>query len=137
MEFLIVLVKNTDVVRNSPLAVVHRYLGQYLTLFYCKRDGRDKTIYAQDFLLTKESTYHPFDPKFVGKLQSESILGTASFQKDSVYDARLFSVSSLDGDDILIERIPKFYYKERVWVISGGVVDTDADSLNACSEVVV
>ena len=117
--------KESELLRNSPLAIVHRYHGQFLTYFYIKRGGRDKFIYSQDYLPGKE-----FSPSIVGKLESESILGAASFETNPVHDARLFSVSNLDGDNILVDRVPKFINKRRTWIIAGGVVDTDVDELS-------
>ena len=120
---------SSKLLRDSPLAIVHRYQGQLLTCFFVVRKGRDKMIYSQDIVNSDKTSLNPI-PRVVGKLDSNSILGAASFSKNPVYDARLFSVSNLDGDYILVDRVPKFIYQTLYWVIAGGVVDTDVDPLS-------
>ncbi|KAF8426071.1 hypothetical protein EV426DRAFT_710547 [Tirmania nivea] len=70
------------------------------------RDRQPKAIYSIDHI--PDSNLH-FTPKRVGKLEPPTILGAASFPATPLYDARQFSVSNLDGDNILVEHIPKYY----------------------------
>jgi len=124
--------------KNSPLAIAsHANDQKRLTAFYLQRQGKAQTIYALDLHGSDISHAITFKAQRVGKLEPSSNLGAASLSKyDEAsgffkYDARLFSVSKLDGDNVLLERIrnegDSAFYGE--WVISGGVVTTDVDHL--------
>ncbi|KAF8464890.1 hypothetical protein BDZ91DRAFT_849550 [Kalaharituber pfeilii] len=128
-----VILKSKELLKHSPLAIASRCNGRIVTIFFVKRDGQEKTIYSVDHL---PGSSLDFRPKRVGKLEPVSLLGAASFPANPLYDARQFSVSNLDGDDILVERVPKYYsqgYGGQQWVLSGGVVDTDVDYLKSRS----
>lgn len=123
----VILLAANELMKNSPLAIVSRGKNNPYTVFFAKRDGYVKTIYSLDYLPGMT-----FVPKRVGKLQSDSVIGAASFPTNSMCSARLFNVSNLDGDSILLERVPKFFAAKnggQMWVISGGLVDTDTDHL--------
>jgi len=128
---LSVILKAGELLKDSPLAIVGRCNGNTVTIFYVQRNGQQKSIFSIDRIPGSKLQFHP---KRVGKLEPDSILGAASFPANPLYDARQFSVSNLDGDNILVERIPKYYAKMlggQQWVLSGGVVDTDVDELKA------
>lgn len=127
---------NKQLSKNSPLALATSN-GKTMAIFYLQSEGRSKTIYSLNYMPGTEIS--KLSPIRIGKLEPDSVLGAASF-KSGRFDSRLFSVSNLDGDNILLERVPKevvlpagsIQRKEKLaWVISGGVVETDVDHLVA------
>lgn len=131
---LSVILPAKELLKDSPLAIATRRNGNMVTIFFVKRDGQQKCIYSIDHNPDTKNTEIQFKPKRVGKLEPDSLVGAASFSKSQLPDIRQFSVSNLDGDDILVERIPQYYKQKGVgqqsqWVFSGGVIDTDVDYL--------
>ena len=135
-----VLRNPSEIGKNSPLAIAVRRSGPCacprITVFYLKRQGINKYIFSLDI------NPHEIDaicfcrhlkPRRLGKLEPSSIMGAASFLNDKLADARFFSVSNLDGDNVLLERVPRrtitpFGGVEH-WEIPSGVIDTDVDHL--------
>ncbi|KAF8460746.1 hypothetical protein BDZ91DRAFT_766088 [Kalaharituber pfeilii] len=125
--------------KNSPVAMATRQTekgDEMITVFYLLRQGTYKFIFALDYKPDEDHSCRcsAKRPRRVGKLEPGSILGAASFQNNKD-DARLFSVSNLDGDTVLLERVPRkaatcaggpvFEY----WEMPSGIVDTDVDHL--------
>ena len=135
-----VLRNPSEIGKNSPVAIAIRRSGPCecprITVFYLQRQGINKYIFSLDI------NPHEIDaicfcrhlkPRRLGKLEPSSIMGAASFLHDKLADARFFSVSNLDGDNVLLERVPRrtitpFGGVEH-WEIPSGVIDTDVDHL--------
>ncbi|KAF8461492.1 hypothetical protein BDZ91DRAFT_736748 [Kalaharituber pfeilii] len=132
----IVIRESYQISKNSPLAIVPRRTEdgeQKVTVFYLQRQGSAKYIWALDYKPNDEYVIKSttLEPRRVGKIEPDSILGAASFQNDK-REARLFSVSCLDGDNILLERVPRrpeHGIGSDQWALACGIVDTDVDHL--------
>jgi len=120
------VIRNKDqLAKDSPLSVA---VGKHRPkVFYLHKERKTETIMALDIRL-EYGDQTIFQGVPVGKLEPGSDIASASFHNPthSKHDTRVYSVSKLDGDNILLERVQR---SEKQWAISGGVVDTDVDQL--------
>ena len=102
-------------------------------MFYLHKDRKTETIMALD-ILKGVASYEFLNAVPVGKLEPGSDIAAASLPMTKYgYNIRVYSVSKMDGDNILVERIQRPVRgtegAQQVWCLSGGVVDTDVDHI--------
>jgi len=135
------VIRNPDQIsKNSPLAIAIQSNSDPVA-FYIKRDiSLNETIYCTSIPSNVEDIVpEKLETCRIGRLEPSSNLGAATMaNRDKYPPIRLFSVSKLDGDNVLLERVQRFSHRHSVttatksttsWVISGGVVDTDVECL--------
>lgn len=93
----------SEIIQLSPLAIAARVAGG-VTAFYLQQEGSVPVLYSQYVPSAQGS--RPSAQR-VGTLEPSSVIGALSFRESGAIDARLLTVSMLDTDRVLLERVQK------------------------------
>ncbi|KAF8466313.1 hypothetical protein BDZ91DRAFT_725052 [Kalaharituber pfeilii] len=119
----------SGLLKKSALAIaIKKEYKNPVAFFVSKKDNVETIMSIEAPLKLPDVTSYPAQP--VGRLEPDSNIAAASLPAAFCANRppiRLFSVSKLDGEDVLMERIQK--RSDQQWVISGGIVNTDTSGL--------
>lgn len=94
--------EESEIIKLSPLAIAARVAGG-VTAFYLQQEGSVPALYGQ-YIPTQGSRPRA---QRVGTLEPSSVIAATSFRESGAIDTRVFTVSTLDTDRVLLERVQK------------------------------